>query len=115
MSLDLRASFPEAKGFSKDNLYRTGQFYRFYSGQNEIVAQVVPQLQPIENKENTFVAQVVPQIKDALPVSADSTPAVSFPYFLGMIPWGHHIDILQGCKDGGGRRAKRAETARINS
>ena len=59
VSLDLRASFPEAKGFSKDNLYRMGQFYRFYSGQNEIVAQVVPQLQPIENKENTFVAQVV--------------------------------------------------------
>ena len=59
MSLDLRATFPEAKGFSKDNLYRTGQFYRFYSGQNEIVAQVVRQLQPIENKENTFVAQVV--------------------------------------------------------
>ena len=44
VSLDLRASFPEAKGFSKDNLYRTGQFYRFYSGQNEIVAQVVPQI-----------------------------------------------------------------------
>jgi len=59
VSLDLRATFPEAKGFSKDNLYRMGQFYRFYSGQNEIVAQVVRQLQPIENKENTFVAQVV--------------------------------------------------------
>ena len=99
MSLDLRATFPEAKGFSKDNLYRMGQFYRFYSGQNEIVAQVVRHLQPIENKENTFVAQVVPQIKDALVVDADSAPVDAFPYFLGMIPWGHHIEILQSCKD----------------
>ena len=36
VSLDLRAAFPEAKGFSKDNLYRMGQFYRFYSAQNEL-------------------------------------------------------------------------------
>ena len=69
-----------------------GQFYRFYSGQNEIVAQVVRQLQPIENKENTFVAQVVPQIKDALVVDADSAPVEEFPYFLGMIPWGSRKD-----------------------
>jgi hypothetical protein len=74
VSLDLRATFPEAKGFSKDNLYRMGQFYRFYSAQNEIVAQVVRQLQPTENKENTFVAQVVPQIQDTLPVNSESVP-----------------------------------------
>ena len=81
VSLDLKEAFPEAKGFSKDNLYRMGQFYRFYSEQKEIVAQVVP------------------QIKDTLVVSADSTPTEPFPYFLGMIPWGHHIEILQSCKD----------------
>lgn len=56
VSLDLKEAFPEAKGFSKDNLYRMGQFYRFYSEQKEIVAQVVP------------------QIKDTLVVSADSRP-----------------------------------------
>lgn len=99
VSLDLKEAFPEAKGFSKDNLYRMGQFYRFYSEQKEIVAQVVRQLQPTENEENIIVAQVVPQIKDTLVVSADSTPTEPFPYFLGMIPWGHHIEILQSCKD----------------
>ena len=45
------------------------------------------------------MAQVVPQIQDTLPVNSESVPAESFPYFLGMIPWGHHIDILQSCKD----------------
>lgn len=98
VSLDLKATFPEAQGFSKDNLYRMAQFYRFYSEQKEIVAQVVRQLQPAENKTNTILAQVVPQIKDALIINADSAPTVSFPYFLGMVPWGHHIEILQSCK-----------------
>ena len=98
-SLDLKAAFPEAKGFSKDNLYRMARFYQFYSEQKEIVAQVVRQLQPSENKADTFVAQVVPQIKDALVISADSAPVVVFPYFLGLVPWGHHIEILQSCKD----------------
>ena len=69
VSLDLKAAFPEAKGFSKDNLYRMGQFYRFYTEQKEIVAQVVRQLQPTENEPNTFVAQVVPQIQDALTIN----------------------------------------------
>ena len=99
VSLDLKAAFPEAQGFSKDNLYRMAQFYRFYSEQKEIVAQVVRQLQPAENKTNTFVAQVVPQIKDLLEINADSVPVEPFPYFLGMVPWGHHIEILQNCKD----------------
>lgn len=98
-SLDLKAAFPEAKGFSKDNLYRMARFYQFYSEQKEIVAQVVRQLQPSENKNDTFVAQVVPQIKDAMVIGADSAPVVAFPYFLGLVPWGHHIEILQSCKD----------------
>jgi len=81
VSLDLRAASPESKGFSRANLYRMGRFYGFYAGQKEIVAQVVRQLQPIENKENTFVVQVVPQIKEALVVDADSAPVDAFPYF----------------------------------
>jgi predicted nuclease of restriction endonuclease-like (RecB) superfamily len=99
VSLDLKAAFPEAQGFSKDNLYRMAQFYRFYSEQKEIVAQVVRQLQPAENKTNTIVAQLVPQIKNSMEINADSAPVEPFPFFLGMVPWGHHIEILQSCKD----------------
>lgn len=99
VSLDLKAAFPESRGFSKDNLYRMATFYRFYARQNEIVAQLVRQLQPIENKCDTFVAQLVPQIRDSLIISEDSATSVPFPYFLGMVPWGHHIEILQSCKD----------------
>lgn len=96
VSLDLKAAFPEAQGFSKDNLYRMARFYRFYAEQKEIVAQVVQQLQPTENEPNKFVAQAVPQIPA---LTVDSTPVVPFPYFLGMVPWGHHIEIFSKCKD----------------
>jgi predicted nuclease of restriction endonuclease-like (RecB) superfamily len=98
VSLDLRAAFPEAQGFSRANLYRMGRFYCFYAEQKEIVAQVVQQLQPIENKPNTFVAQLVRQIKDALPTNANIAPVMPFPNFLGMIPWGHNIEVFEGCK-----------------
>ena len=96
VSLDLKAAFPEAQGFSKDNLYRMARFYRFYAEQKEIVAQLVQQLQPAENEPNIFVAQAVPQIPA---LAVDSTPVVPFPYFLGMVPWGHHIEIFSKCKD----------------
>jgi predicted nuclease of restriction endonuclease-like (RecB) superfamily len=99
IGLDLKAAFPEAQGFSRANLYRMSRFYSFYAGQKEIVAQVVRQLQPAENKDDTFVAQVVRQIKDELVISAESDPTMPFPAFLGMIPWGHHIDIFEGCKE----------------
>ncbi|MBQ6749729.1 MAG: DUF1016 family protein [Bacteroidaceae bacterium] len=99
VSLDLKASFPQAQGFSKDNLYRMSRFYRLYAEHKEIVAQVVQQLQPAENMWNIKLAQVVPQIHDASILAIDGSPALPFPYFLGMVPWGHHIEILQSCKD----------------
>ena len=99
VSLDLKAAFPESQGFSKDNLYRMARFYRFYSEQKEIVAQVVQQLQPAEIKSDIILAQAVPQISEGLVVAEDSEPLVPFPFFLGMVPWGHHIEILQNCKD----------------
>lgn len=99
VSLDLRAAFPESQGFSRANLYRMGRFYGFYAGQKEIVAQVVRQLQPAENKPDTIVAQVVRQI-DQFPMSQEENNTVMpFPAFLGMVPWGHHVEIFESCKD----------------
>ena len=97
--LDLKSAFPEAQGFSRANLYRMGRFYSFYDGQKEIVAQVVQQLQPAESKDDTNVAQVVRQIAQSPSITAGSDPSMPFPAFLGMIPWGHHIEIFESCKD----------------
>lgn len=40
VSLDLQAAFPESKGFSPSNLWRMKQWYVFYSGADEKLAQL---------------------------------------------------------------------------
>ena len=97
LSKDLREEFPEMKGFSYNNLLRMRNFYKFYQpimqndelvpqpmGQieaieNQILAQLVPIFQGVENKNNKIRAQVVPK--------------------LDLIPWGHHIKIMQKTKN----------------
>ena len=84
ISLDLKAEFPGEKGFSTQNLYRMAKFYSFYSWEDEIFAQVVRKLQLPDNEGNTKFSQVVRKMEPS-----------GFPTVLGMIPWGHHIAILQ--------------------
>lgn len=84
ISLDLKAEFPGEKGFSTQNLYRMAKFYSFYSGEDEIFAQVVRKLQLPNSEGDANFAQVVRKLEPT-----------GFPTILGMIPWGHHIAIFQ--------------------
>jgi len=98
LSKDLREEFPDMTGFSYDNLLRMKNFYQFYSSDiqhnelveqpvqqfndtigRQILAQLVPILQHSENKDVINMAQLVP--------------------ILSLIPWGHHIKIMQKVKD----------------
>ena len=83
ISLDLKAEFPREKGFSTQNLYRMAKFYSFYSGEDIIFSQLVRKLQLPENEANTIFSQVVRKIEPS-----------GFPTVLGMIPWGHHAEII---------------------
>ena len=67
---DLQREFPGMSGFSRDNVYRMRAFFLAYSGQVAIVAQPVPQLEP--------VAPPMPMLQ---------------------IPWGHNITLFQQVKD----------------
>ena len=49
MSLDLRAEFPQAEGFSWSNLYKIRKWYLFYSSQIEFLYQAVTKLQKVDN------------------------------------------------------------------
>ncbi|MBO4589311.1 MAG: DUF1016 family protein [Bacteroidales bacterium] len=89
LSEDLNAEFPEMKGFSLRNLERIRNWYLFYYECNTITAQAVPQLgntkrqQPVDIIENINTKQVVSQFENE--------------FF--SIPWGHHILIMQRCKE----------------
>jgi len=98
LSKDLREEFPEMKGFSEDNLTYMKKFYLFYSqmskqpvqilgsqffsqleDRHEISEQLVRKTQRDNNNEVANLAQAVPKLL--------------------LIPWGHHIKIMQKTKD----------------
>ncbi|MCL2028765.1 MAG: DUF1016 N-terminal domain-containing protein, partial [Bacteroidales bacterium] len=124
LSKDLKAEFPEMKGFSQDNLAYMKKFYFFYAPISEqfvpilqrayneevtiseqvvrklgnpIVEQLVQQLHPVDNQNNTIVAQPVPQLQNSdNHIDTIWKQPVSK---LISIPWGHHIKIMQKVKD----------------
>ena len=107
LSQELRAEFPEMKGFSWRNLYNMKQFYQFYTQddtirhqlggelENKFLQQVVAKTESpilhqlgaklqIADKENDIIRQ---QVVDEFKVP-----------LIFQIPWGHHIQIFTTCK-----------------
>ena len=89
LSADLMSEFPEMKGFSYTNLRYIKQWYLRYNEELTICQQLVGEIefenakQLVSQLENEIWAQVVPQLeKDFFSV-----------------PWGHHVLIMQRCKD----------------
>lgn len=96
VSLDLRAEFPDVRGFSTSNLWYMKKWYQFYSGSlceektqrlvGEIMQSNYLRLQQIgkpmeEEKIQQFVGEI------------------PFPLFFSYVPWGHHILIITKCKN----------------
>ena len=78
LSKDLMAEFPDMKGLETRNLRRMKQWYLAYSQEDLIRTQLVPEL-AVDTKRK----QLVSQFEDV--------------FF--SVPWGHHILIMQRCKD----------------
>lgn len=75
LETDLRAEFPDIKGFSRSNLFYIRKFYQFYSVQQAV------RLNEIEEK-------------------ADSVQqAVGLGSIINSVPWGHHVLILDKIKE----------------
>ena len=86
VSMDLQAAFPESKGFSTSNLWYMKQWYEFYSSGSaqQKIQQLVGELQSPHSQIGIILQQNVGE-KD-------------FPAVLGLVPWGHHIQIIAKCK-----------------
>lgn len=85
ISLDLQAAFPESKGFSISNLWRMKRWYSFYAGHHKKLAQLAPEIQ---HANNQLFAKT----------NRRGADANDFPTIFTMVPWGHHIEILNKCK-----------------
>lgn len=86
LSMDLQAAFPESKGFSTSNLWYMKQWYEFYS--SEIAQQKLQRLVGETQSANTQAGMILQQ-----PVGD-----IDFPTIFGLVPWGHHIQIIAKCK-----------------
>ncbi len=74
LSLDLRAEFPQAEGFSMANLYNIKKWFVFYSSQTEFFYQAGRKLHEVEYA------------------------SVKMPEILLCVPWRHQTVIVAKCK-----------------
>ena len=98
VSLDLKAAFPKAKGFSARNLWNMKKWYLFYSSNktNQKLQQLVAELQTSDNKQKTKRQQLCEEIQEA---EFNDELGLAFPLAFSFVPWGHHIEITTKCKD----------------
>jgi predicted nuclease of restriction endonuclease-like (RecB) superfamily len=85
LAKDLRAEFPDMKGFSKRNIFYCRRFYLFYS--NSSVQQLVA-LNEADSDKASVQQPAAPAIEPSIqkPVAFNSD-------ILG-VPWGHHVVLL---------------------
>lgn len=95
VSLDLKAEFPDAKGFSTTNLWYMKKWYLFYSG--AVTAEKLQQLVGETTQEHiSRLNQIgMPVREGKLQQAVGEMP---FPASFSYVPWGHHILIVTKCK-----------------
>ena len=95
LAADLRAAFPDMRGFSVANMWRMKQFYLAHSTP-EFLAQAVRELGPVPQNtpESEFLAQVVREL-------------------VATVPWGHHVVLLGKLADSAARLYYLRATARF--
>lgn len=92
VSLDLRAEFPNATGFSPRNLWFMKQWFLFYCSDAHFT-NLSAQLKSGERKLNQDGSQLERQKLKQV----DSE--IQFPPFFSLVPWMHHVVIIQKCKN----------------
>lgn len=85
LAKDLRAEFPEMKGFSKRNIFYCRRFYLFYSEGS------VQQAVALKDSEPNSVSMQQPVAPETV---ASVQQPVGFISDLLSIPWGHHVVLL---------------------
>lgn len=100
LCLDLRAAFPDVRGFSARNLYYMKEWYEFYMADDEhkqILHQLGAKLQEAENQNPIKLHQLGTEIVSANKLSDILSRNGMLPVF-GIVPWKHHLVITSKCK-----------------
>lgn len=95
VSLDLKAAFPKAKGFSARNLWFMKQWYTFYASASE-TEQLISNLETQIDTSSLKLKQVASEIQE--PKLKQAASEMLFPSVFAFVPWMHHVLIIQKCK-----------------
>ena len=101
LSLDMRAMFPDEKGFSVTNLKYMKRWYLFYYEQITIRQQPADEIYPqVGGKSgNTNRQQPADEIRnEALAIRQQPADEFGMPEIFGIIPWFHHVHIFTKSK-----------------
>lgn len=95
VSQDLQNAFPGEKGFSVTNVRYTKQWYLFYTADLPKLKQAVSLLQVSEKQLDKKLQQAVGVLSSSSN-NDDFVKNIPLPFIL--IPWSHHIMLMQKCK-----------------
>lgn len=115
LAADLRAAFPDMRGFSADNLWRMRQFFAEYFAA-EFLEQAVPELKKLRGK---FLEQPVPELAvsdvpgEILEQPVQEKLAQAVRELVSLVPWGHHVELMKKVKDPAARLWYLRATARF--
>lgn len=103
LAADLRASLPDASGFSANNVWLMRQFYVEYSSAEFLEHAVQESSRPgqiLGVPEPETWSPRKPSTKPKTPKAAGHpNPQLQIREFLASVPWGHHVEILKKTKD----------------
>lgn len=100
LSLDLRAAYPDVKGFSARNLYYMKQWYEFYMDNDDdraILHLVGAKIQEVENQNPIKLHQLGAEFVASSKIPDIINSGGMLPFF-GIVPWKHHLLIISKCK-----------------
>jgi predicted nuclease of restriction endonuclease-like (RecB) superfamily len=96
LAADLRAEFPDMRGFSTGNLWAMRRVYMEYA-RDPILQQAVEELR--RKQCAAFLAQPVPELPGETRLSASRAGTEEFiEQLVQEIPWGHHLLLLDKVK-----------------
>lgn len=101
LAADLRAEFPDMRGFSADNMWRMGQFYGEHSNP-EFLEQAVQEFKKWPGQ--AFLEQAVPESERSAGkgILEQADPEIlpqAVREFVALVPWGHHVELMKKVKD----------------
>ena len=97
LSLDMKAEFPNEKGFSSANLRYMKRWYDFYYQRIIIRQRPVEELQEVKSQRPVDLSET-PKKECQIEILQRVVEELEMPQHFGMIPWGQHIEIFTRCE-----------------